>query len=169
MAPRTINPDPASLQIEAIYPSADAITISLRTCRPEVSCPDCDQPTEQVHSWYQRAFTDLPWQGLAVRFRLHTRRWRCSNPACLRQIFTERLPDVVAPFARHTLRLAEVVDAIAFALGGEAGARVLATLGPPVSPDTLLNRVRAAEVPTSPAPRVIGIDGRTGTLPIGRT
>lgn len=158
MAPRTINPDPASLQIEAIYPSADAITISLRTCRPEVSCPDCDQPTEQVHSWYQRAFTDLPWQGLAVRFRLHTRRWRCSNPACLRQIFTERLPDVVAPFARHTLRLAEVVDAIAFALGGEAGARVLATLGPPVSPDTLLNRVRAVEVPASPAPRVIGID-----------
>jgi transposase len=158
MAPRTINPDPASLQIETIYPATGAITIVLRTCRLVVPCPECHQPTEQVHSWYRRSFTDLPWQGLSVCFRLHTRRWRCPNPDCGRQIFTERLPQVVAPFARHTMRLAEVVDAIAFALGGEAGARVLATLGLPVSADTLLNRVRAAVGPASPAPRVIGID-----------
>jgi transposase len=158
MAPRTINPDPVSLELGAIYPEAGAITIRLRACRPRVPCPDCGQLTERIHRWYQRTFTDLPWQGLAVRFRLATRRWRCPNPGCGRQIFTERLPDVVAPFARRTVRLAEVVDAIAFVLGGEAGARLLATLGLPVSPDTLLNRVRAVEVPASPAPRVIGID-----------
>lgn len=158
MTPRTLNPDPASLQLEAIYPDADAITITLRTSRLSVPCPDCDQPTEQVHSWYQRTCTDLPWQGLAVRFRLHTRRWRCPNPDCARQVFTERLPTVVALFARRTIRLAEVVDAIAFALGGEAGARVLATLGLPVSADTLLNRVRAAPATVQSAPRVIGID-----------
>lgn len=158
MASRTINPDPVSLQIEAIYPSPGAITISLRTCRPSTFCPDCTQPTERVHSWYQRTFTDLPWQGFAVHFRLHTRRWHCSNPACPRRIFTERLPAVVAPFARRTARLADVVDAIAFALGGEAGARVLATLGLSVSPDTLLNRVRTTAAPAHPEPRVIGID-----------
>lgn len=158
MAFRTINPDPANLQIEAISPSADAITISLRTCRLKVPCPDCGQPTEQVHSWYQRSFADLLWQGLAVRFRLQTRRWRWANPACSRHSFTERLPAVVAPFARRTIRLAEVVDSIAFALGGEAGARLLATLGLAVSPDTLLDRVRGAGMPASPAPRVIGID-----------
>lgn len=158
MAPRTINPDPASLELSSIYPESGAITIRLRTCRPRVPCPDCGQLTEQVHSWYQRSFTDLPWQGLAVRFRLHTRRWHCANPDCERRIFTERLPEVVAPFARRTIRLAEVVDAIAFALGGEAGARVLATLGLPISADTLLNRVRGAVLPASPTPRVVGID-----------
>lgn len=143
MVTRTISPDPASLQIEAIVPEAGAITIVLRTCRPSVACPDCDTPTKHVHSWYRRSFTDVLWQGLAVRFRLHTRRWRCPNPDCERRIFTERLPVVVAPFARRTVRLAEVVDAIAFALGGEAGARILATLGVPVSADTLLNRIRS--------------------------
>jgi transposase len=158
MAPRTINPDPASLELSTVYSEGDAITITLRTRRTRVPCPDCGQLTAQIHSWYQRSFADLPWQGLAVRFRLHTRRWRCPNPDCVRQIFTERLPTVVAPFARRTVRLTEVVDAIAFALGGEAGARVLATLGLPVSPDTLLNRVRAVTVPAHPAPRVIGID-----------
>lgn len=158
MATRTINPDPVSLAIEVIHPEADSITFVLRTCRSSVPCPDCEQPTEQVHSWYQRSFTDLPWQGLAVRFRLHTRRWRCPNPDCTRQIFTERLPDVVAPFARRTVRLTEVVDAIAFALGGEPGARVLAMLGLPVSADTLLNRVRVGAESVTEEPRVVGID-----------
>jgi transposase len=158
MATRTINPDPAILTIEAIQPDADQITIVLRTCRPMVNCPDCGQASDRPHSWYRRTVTDLPWQGFAVRFRLHTRRWRCLNPDCGRHIFTERLPEVVAPFARRTARLAEVVDAIAFALGGEAGARILATLGLSVSADTLLNRIRSAVVPTVPAPRVIGID-----------
>jgi len=89
MAPRTINPDPASLELSAVYSEADAITINLRTCRTRVPCPDCGQLTGQIHSWYQRSFADLPWQGLAVRFRLHTRRWRCPNPDCLRQVSTK--------------------------------------------------------------------------------
>lgn len=72
MAPRTIISNPGSLELGTIYPDAGAMTISLRTCRPRVPCPDCAQLTEQVESCYQRTLTDLPWQGLAVRFRLHT-------------------------------------------------------------------------------------------------
>jgi transposase len=158
MATRPINPDPASLQIEAIYPADGVITIALRTCRRTVACPDCQQVTQQIHSWCHRTCTDLPWQGLAVRFRLHTRRWYCPNPDCQRRIFTARLSEVVASFARRTTWLAEVIDAIARALGGEPGARVLATLGLPLSADTRLNRIRAAVVPPGSAPRVIGID-----------
>ncbi|WP_414648703.1 transposase family protein [Edaphobacter sp.] len=72
MAPRTINPDPASLELSAVYSEADAITINLRTCRTRVPCPDCGQLTAQIHSWYQRSFADLPWQGL----------WTCSHDGC---------------------------------------------------------------------------------------
>jgi hypothetical protein len=100
----------------------------------------------------------LPWQGLAVRLDLHVRRWFCANPACPRQIFAERLPTVVAPYARRTARLASVVEALALALGGEGGARLLATLGTPLSADTLLTAIRRAARPEPPAPRVIGLD-----------
>jgi transposase len=153
-----LNPDPASLHLEAIHPQRDTITIVLRTCRPTVVCPECGELTRYVHSWYQRTLADLPWQGLAVHFRLWTRRWYCTNLACSRRIFTERLPDVVAPSARRTLRLTTVVEAIAFALGGEAGARLLQTLGLPRSPDTLLTTIRATPVEVAAPPRVIGID-----------
>jgi hypothetical protein len=44
--------------------------------------------------------------------------------------------------ARDTDRRREALEWIAFALGGEAGARLARELGLLVSPDTLLNRIR---------------------------
>ncbi|MDQ3549010.1 MAG: ISL3 family transposase [Chloroflexota bacterium] len=157
----TLNPDPTSLSLEAIHPDQESITIVLRTCRSAVVCPVCGQRTERVHSWYQRTLADLPWQGLAVRFQVFTRRWFCSSATCSCRIFTERLPQVMAPSARRTLRLTEVVEAVAFALGGEAGARLLQTLGMPLSPNTLLDTIRATVVTTTVASRGIGIDDWT--------
>lgn len=158
MRSATIVPDPESLGLEELVADEGRITIVVRTRRATATCPDCGQPSTRAHSWYRRTVTDLPWQGLAVRLDLHTRRWFCPNPACVRQIFVERLPSVVAPYARRTARLATVVEALALALGGEGGARLLATLGTPLSPDTLLHCIRAAQRPPAPPPRAIGID-----------
>lgn len=158
MARSTLSPDPTCVHLEGIRPDSDGLTIILRTKRPSVTCPDCEQRTTRVHSWYQRTIADLPWQGLAVRFHLHTRRWFCQNQECSRRIFTERLPNLVDSSARRTVRLADVVEAIAFALGGEAEHRLLLTLGLKLSPDTLLNVIRTTVLPPGPPPRVVGID-----------
>jgi hypothetical protein len=56
--------------------------------------------------------------GWAVRLELHTRRFFCQNNECPRRIFTERLPTVVAPYARRTMRLTEVFTLIGFCAGG---------------------------------------------------
>ena len=50
----------------------------------------------------RRTLADLPWQGLPVRLRLLSRKFVCSTRDCSRQIFTERLPSVAAPYARRT-------------------------------------------------------------------
>ncbi|HUY99912.1 MAG TPA: ISL3 family transposase, partial [Thermomicrobiaceae bacterium] len=144
--------------LEAIQPGDDAVTLILRAHRSVVDCPTCGSPTDRIHSWYQRRLADLPWQGLTVQLDLTTRRWFCRNPSCPRQIFTERFPDVVAPSARRTTRLAGVVDAVALALGGEAGGRLLAALGVTLSPDTLLNALRRATLPAPGPLHAVGID-----------
>ena len=59
---------------------------------------------------------DLPWAGWAVRLELHVRRFFCQNKACTRRIFTERLPGMVAPYARRTTRLTDLLTLIGFAL-----------------------------------------------------
>ena len=75
------------------------------TTASEALCPLCQCRSESIHSRYVRCVADLPWAGWAVRLELHVRRFFCQNKECIRQIFTERLPSVVAPYARRTLRL----------------------------------------------------------------
>ncbi len=81
-----------------------------------------------------------------------------TNFASQRRVFCERLPSVVAVYARKTARLTTVLELIGFALGGEAGARLARELGLGVSPDTLLERIRRAAKPEVATPRVLGVD-----------
>ena len=54
-----------------------------------------------------------------MRHILCVRKFFCRTPSCcVRRIFTERLPEVVAPYSRTTERLNVLLRAIAFALGG---------------------------------------------------
>ena len=96
--------------------------------------------------------------GCAVRLELHVRRFFCANPECERQIFTERLPTVVAPYARRTTRLTDVFILIGFALGGEAGKRLVKGMGLEASPDTLLRLIRAQPDEQASTPRILGVD-----------
>jgi transposase len=151
-------PDPTNLQLDRLVSDRNGITILVRATRPEAACPLCGQISTRVHSRYVRTVHDLPWQGIKVRLRLSTRRFFCANPNCERAIFTERLPALVAPYARRTKRLAEALYLIGYALGGEAGARLAVRLGMTVSPDTLLRQVRFTANSLSALPRVVGVD-----------
>ena len=171
MRSKTLIPDPAVITIERIVPDDSDIVLVARTRRSAVPCPLCGQSATRVHSWYTRSLRDLPWQGLAVRMELHTRRWFCDNPCCPRRIFTERLPTVAAPFSQRTIRLATIVVIFGVAVGGAPGARLLAEIGIPISGVTLLRAVMATRLPDSGAPHVLGVDdwcrrkGRTyGTI-----
>jgi transposase len=158
MRTATLLPDADALHLETLVADGDAITVVVTTRGDTARCPDCGQPSTRLHSRKRRRIADLPWQGLAVSLDLQLRRFYCRTPACARRTFTERVPTVVAPHARRTARLAAVVGAVAFALGGEPGARLLAALGLAASPDTLLRAIHAAPLPSAPTPRVLGVD-----------
>lgn len=100
----------------------------------------------------------LPWAGWGVRLELHVRRFFCRNSECKRRIFTERVPGVVAPYARRTTRLADLLTLIGFAMGGEAGNSLVERMGLEASPETLLRLVRQEEERQVPTPRVLGVD-----------
>src|SRR5439155_16733028 len=95
--------------LEEILADDAGLTLVVRACRRQVSCPVCALRATRAHSWYTRQLADLPWQGLSVAVRLRTRRWFCDNPHCGRRIFTERLPTVAATHHRRTARLATIV------------------------------------------------------------
>jgi transposase len=97
MSPSPLLPSASELCLEQILSAPDLITIVVHACRSTAACPACSHVSDRVHSRYVRTLADLPWQGVQVRFRLHTRRFFCDQSSCARQTFSEPLPETLAP------------------------------------------------------------------------
>jgi transposase len=149
-----------SFRVGELVIDADAheVIVELDAIAPGCPCPSCQQLAERIHSHYWRSVVDLPWAALLVHLHLHVRKFFCDNPACPRKVFTERLPTLVAPSAKRTLRLAHQQQQLGLALGGNPSARVSATLDRNASRNTFLRLVRRLPLPEPQAPEVIGLD-----------
>jgi transposase len=154
-------PDTTSLHLDTWYlDDAHArITLLISSTQTAPRCPGCEVPARYVHSHYTRRLTDLPWSGYAITWQLRVRKLFCSNTKCPRRVFTERLPGIVAPWARCTLRLTARFLAVGLALGGAAGARLNQSFGLTVSRNTLLRVIRRAPCPAMGSPQVLSVDG----------
>ncbi len=154
----TLLADPDVINLDLLVSEAVSVTLIVRTVQLHPSCPKCGQASTSIHSYYQRTVADLPWHGVTVKLQLSTRKLRCQNALCLQKVFCERLPKVVAAYARKTVRLNSALRLLAFALGGEAGARAACDLGLHTGGDTLLRRIRQSPLPPVPTPTALGVD-----------
>jgi transposase len=151
-------PQLAGLRLEQVALDGETVRLHLAASARRARCPRCMRRSMRVHSSYHRTVADLPLAGRRLLLRLRVRRFRCGVRRCSRAIFAERFPNLVAAYGRRTLGQRAALEAIAFALGGSAGARLATRLGSPISRATLLRLLRRADVPTRPAPRVLGVD-----------
>jgi len=145
-------------RVERITPVSDFLDIAAHGTRPGNRCPDCGRASRAVHSRYRRKPADHPSLGRRVGVSLCVRRFYCRNAKCARCTFAERLPELVAPHARRTCRLAAAQARVGVALGGNAGSRLLHHLAMPASPDMVLRLVRKLPLPAPEPPRVVGVD-----------
>ena len=90
---------------------------------------------------------------------LVVRRFRCLSPECAKSTFAEQVGGLTSRHARRTPAVTAVLQAVALALGGRAGARLSCRLAAGVSRMTLIRLVRAMPDPAvSASPRVLGVD-----------
>src|SRR5262245_13163161 len=154
----TLLPPTCSVHLTEVTVEPACVRLQLTTTAPAAACPRCAESSSSVHSRYQRHLMDLPWGPLTVRIRLLVRKFVCRIPTCTRRIFTERVPELVAPYAGKTHRRIAALQAIGVALGGQAGARLAHRLGLPASRDMLLRLVRRLPLPAVRPLSAIGID-----------
>ncbi|MGA3093209.1 MAG: ISL3 family transposase [Terriglobales bacterium] len=123
-------------------------------------CPDCGVTSHSRHSRYWRKLRDLPPQGASVTLKVQMGRWRCPSRRCSRQIFTERVADVLLPHSQQTNRLSQVHRLVGRALGGRSGQRLLNRLSMPSSRHTRLRQVIKGTRGSAgqDAIRVVGVD-----------
>src|SRR6476659_891542 len=132
--------------------------LDLTATRHRVSCPSCTTRSSRVHGYYTRTVADLPWAGVPVLLQLSVRRFVCTHSDCPRATFSEPLPEVVAPSARRSLRLANEQRQLGLQSGGEMAARIATRQGMPVSPATILRLVRRTRVAERATPTLLGVD-----------
>ncbi|WP_390842908.1 MULTISPECIES: ISL3 family transposase [Nostoc] len=153
-------PDTTNLQLKRwqFDKVQGTITLIVSAVQAVINCPVCNHPTHKIHSRYERFLADLPWADYSITLQLRVRKFFCINTLCKRRIFTERLTNVTAPWARRTLRLAQRLSVIGLANGGAAGERLLQQWGIKVSRNTLLNLVRSIPLPPIVTPHTLGVD-----------
>ena len=148
----------AKVELDAVCVDNNRVMITARSAQPADSCPQCRSISARVHSRYTRTVADLPCAGYALTVALRVRRFFCDAPDCAQRTFAERFGTVLPPYARRLSRLTDALVALAFAAGGEGGARLAHVLAMPVSPRTLLRILHAQPVAPVPPPRVVGLD-----------
>jgi transposase len=151
-------PEVSGVRVDRVYREGFTVHLDVAAIRRAATCPLCHRRSKRVHSRYERTIADLPCAGDVVTVHLSTRRFVCRVQWCRRKIFTERLPSLVAPFARKTARLSSQLQRNGFAMGGDPGSRHAAAAGMPVSARTLLRLVRAAPLPKIDPVFALGVD-----------
>jgi len=156
--PACFLPHLKGLRFDRIEIADHHLTLTLTAMRVSAACPLCGRRSRSVHSFYTRTVADLPWAGVSVSLRVHTRRFACTVPACVRKIFCERLTSFVVAYGRRTHHVRAALRCLVRVLGGKAGARVAQRQGIGVGRTTLLRLVQADPAAPMDTPRVIGID-----------
>ncbi len=119
---QSLLPGDSCLKLNRVDDGDGRVSIVATALSATAQCPGCHRHSSHVHSRYSRTLRDLPWHGSAVELRIEVRRFRCHTRAGPRQTFVERLPTVMASYARQTARLSETLRLIGYMLGGEPGA-----------------------------------------------
>jgi len=93
-----------------------------------------------------------------VTIHLEVRRFFCGSQECELRTFAEQVPAVTQRHQRRTAQLGSVLEAVALALAGRAGARPASALGIAVSRTTLIRLIRALPDPAIGQVTVLGVD-----------
>ena len=150
----------SDFDVEAVDVEEETSTLCLKIKGRQnaSSCPYCGERSERIHSWYERHPQDVAWGGRPVRLHVRVCRFFCDNPSCSRRIFSERFPDLVAPYARRTERLSLVLQAVGLLVGCSACVEIMRYLPVTTSRRTIARTLRRLVPESRPTPWVLGMD-----------
>lgn len=107
--------------MERVFTECGVVQIVPRTLGGTASCPDCEFPSNHVHSCYERRLDDSPVSDQPVVIALSVRRLYCDNSLCGRRAFVEQVAGLTFRYGGRTPVSRRVLAVVAVALAGQAG------------------------------------------------
>jgi transposase len=155
---RVLLPHLAGLTVTNVLAKGASVRVFAQTSSVTAVCPLCALPSRRVHSRYERRLLDAALAGRETVLHLRVRRFFCSTVDCVRKVFAEQVDGVTARGARVSSVARQLLERVALALGGRAGARLATRLGLGMGRMTLLRAIRAVPLPAVPAVTALGVD-----------
>ncbi len=147
-----------ALTITSVQAKGAALRVYAQASSVTAVCPECATPSRRVHSRYERRLLDSSLAGRETMLHLRVRRFFCRATDCVRKIFVEQVDGVTIRGAKVSTPARSLLERVALALGGRAGARLAARLGLGMGRMTLLRAIRALSLPGVPAVTALGVD-----------
>jgi transposase len=116
-------PDPKALTLLGTTVGQTVVWLDVESRARSTPCPQCGTLSTRKHSRYVRTLKDVPLLGHRVRWRLKVHKYFCDVQGCPQRVFCERLPEVMAPWRRATLRLETQQRLVALEAGAESALR----------------------------------------------
>jgi transposase len=151
-------PGLAGVRVEAVVTEDAWVRVRASAHRPDARCPGCGGTSQRVHSHYERLLHDPALGGRVMTIELTVRRFFCDTADCRRKTFVEQVEGLSLRHARHSVAARTLLQAVALALGGRAGARLTGWLAMPTGRMSLLRLIRAMPEPLMPTPKALGVD-----------
>lgn len=123
------------MELEGVSRAGGVVRILAGTRAPSAVCPGCGSASRRVHSRYERRLLDTAIGGCEVVICLSVRRFCCLAPECTKATFTEQVSGLTSRHARRTPAVTAVLEAVALALSGRAGARLTGRFSRGSEPD----------------------------------
>src|SRR5262245_31247776 len=114
----------SGLRVGDVVSHAEWVVIRAAVQTKRASCSVCGVSARRVHSSYLRQLVDQAIGGRQATIELRVRRFFCDNTGCARRTFVEQVGGLTTRYGRRTITTQRLVSAVAFALGGRAGARL---------------------------------------------
>lgn len=151
-------PHLSGLRITNVLAKGSTVRVHAETSSAAARCPGCSTLSRRVHSRYERQLLDSAVAGRETVLHLRVRRFFCAFAGCVRRIFAEQIDGLTVRYGRYSELARRMLEAVALALGGRAGARLTGRLGSQVGRMTLLRLIRALPEPLMLSPVVLGVD-----------
>ncbi|MEV6351018.1 ISL3 family transposase [Actinoplanes sp. NPDC051851] len=151
-------PHLSDVSITDVVAKGTSVRVFARTSSSTAVCPICATPSRRVHSRYERRLLDAALAGRETVLHLRVRRFFCTTADCERKVFVEQVDGVTTRGAKISTGARGLLERVALALGGRAGARLAARLGLCAGRMTLLRAIRAMPLPAIPALTALGVD-----------
>ncbi|MGW3651700.1 ISL3 family transposase [Streptomyces sp. NPDC000878] len=146
------------MEVGSVEECGNTVVISARSRAGPAACTGCGRASDWEHSRYVRHVAGEAVGCRPVRIDLSVRRLYCENPVCPKVTFAEQIDELTVRYQRRTPGLQAIVVAVATALAGKAGSRLLLHLHHALSWASLLTCLLKIPDPPEPTLRVVAVD-----------